>query len=263
MDLGLNGRIALVSGSYRGTGAGIARVLAGEGARVWVHGFEAEPAERVAAGIRERGGDATAVAGDMRNDEGADVIAAAVGPVDLLINNYGVAEGGSWQSGTADWSDQYEKNVLTGVRLTQRFTPGMRERGFGRVIFVGTVGTLRPAARMPHYYAAKAALPSITLSLAKELSGSGVTVNLVSPGILATPEVLQRFEALAEKRGVSTDRASVEKLILEKFMPNPTGRVGEPEDVGALVAFLCSERAGYLNAANIPIDGGAADAVRV
>ncbi len=262
MDLGLNGRIALVSGSYRGTGAGIARVLAREGARVWVHGFEAEAAERVAAEIREQGGDATSVAGDMRNDEGADAIAEAVGPVDLLVNNYGVAEGGNWQSETADWRDQYEKNVLTGVRLVQRFTPGMRERGFGRVIFVGTVGTLRPAARMPHYYAAKAALPSITLSLAKELSGSGVTVNLVSPGIVATDEVLERFTALAEKRGLATDRTSVEELILEKFMPNPTGRVGDPDDIGALVAFLCSERAGHINAANIPIDGGAADAVR-
>ncbi|MBW2242420.1 MAG: SDR family oxidoreductase [Deltaproteobacteria bacterium] len=259
----MTGRIALVSGSYRGTGAGIARVLAREGARVWVHGFEAEAAERVAAGIREQGGNATAVAGDIRNDEGADAIADAVGPIDLLINNYGVAEGGSWKSEMADWIDQYQKNVLTGVRLVQRLTPGMRERGFGRVIFVGTVGTLRPAARMPHYYAAKAALPSLTLSLAKELSGSGVTVNLVSPGIVATAEVLERFEAIAKKRGLPTDRSSVEELILEKFMPNPTGRVGEPEDVGSLVAFLCSEHAGYINAANIPIDGGAADAVRI
>ena len=153
--------------------------------------------------------------------------------------------------------------MLSGVRLAQRLTPGMRERGFGRVVFVGTVGTVRPAARMPHYYAAKAALPSVTLSLAKELSGSGVTVNLVSPGIVATDEVLERFAARARERGLGTDRASVERVILEEFMPNPTGRVGGPEDVGALVAFLCSERAAYVNAANVPIDGGAADAVRV
>ncbi len=262
MDLGLEGRVALVTGSYRGTGAGIARVLAAEGARVWVHGFEEAPAEAVVAAIRGAGGDARAVAGDMRTDAGANAIAEDVGAVDLLVNNYGVAEGGSWRSEPADWIDQYEKNVLSGVRLVQRLVPGMRERGFGRVIFVGTVGTVRPKSRMPHYYAAKSTLPALTLSLAKELAGSGITVNLVSPGILATDEVLERFADRARERGLSTDRASVEQVILEEFMPNPTGRVGGPEDVGALVAFLCSERAAYVNAANVPIDGGAADAVR-
>jgi acetoacetyl-CoA reductase len=119
----------------------------------------------------------------------------------------------------------------------------MRERGFGRVLFVSTVGAHRPGARLPHYYAAKQALLSMTVSLAKELGGSGITVNCVSPGIIATAEV----------------RARHGDTPPPTFMPIPVGRMGTPEDVGHLVAFLASPLAGYVSGANIRIDGGAAD----
>jgi NAD(P)-dependent dehydrogenase (short-subunit alcohol dehydrogenase family) len=261
MDLELEGRVALVTGSHRGTGEGIARVLAREGASVLVHGFEADVAAAAAAELARAGVAVRPVSGDMRTDAGALELAAQCGPVDVLVNNYGVAEGGSWQSPSDDWVDIYQKNVLSGLRLVQAFTPGMRERGFGRVIFIGTVGSVRPNARMPHYYASKAALPNMTVSLAKELAGTGITVNCVSPGIVATREVREGFTRRAERRGLPTDWQSVEQLILEEFMPNPAGLVGEPEDVGHLVAFLASERARYVNAANLRIDGGAADAV--
>lgn len=261
MDLALAGRSALVTGSYRGTGAGIARVLAQEGARVLVHGFEREPAEEVALAIRSGGGDAISVVGDMRTDRGAERLADEAGPVDVLVNNYGVAEGGSWQSSTEDWVDLYQKNVLSGVRLVHALTPGMKTRGWGRVIFVGTVGSARPSARMPHYYASKAALPNLTLSLAKELGGTGITVNCVSPGIVATGEIRERFTRRAEREGRPSDWPSVERDILEGFMPNPAGLVGEPEDVGNLVAFLASDRARYVNGADLRIDGGSADCV--
>ena len=115
MDLQLNGKRALITGSYRGTGAGLARVLAREGAQVWVHGFETEPAEAVAQSIRQEGFEAHAVAGDIRNDDGARDVAASVGEIDVLVNNYGVAEGGSWESPTEDWINIYHKNVLSGV----------------------------------------------------------------------------------------------------------------------------------------------------
>lgn len=262
MDLELTGKVALVTASYRGTGRGIAHVLAAEGAEVLVHGFEEAAAEEVAAEIKEKGGQARSVFGDIRTDEGGIEVAAQCGDVDLLVNNYGVAEAGTWTSPTEDWVDIYQKNVLSGIRMVQHLTPGMRTRGFGRVIFVATVGTVRPAARMPHYYASKATLPNLTASLAKELAGTGITVNCVSPGIVATTEVKESFTARAKKRGLPTDWASVQQLMLDEFMPNPTGHVGTPEEVGALVAFLCSNKANYMNAANIPIDGGAADAVR-
>ena len=194
MQLELAGRVAFVSGSHRGTGAGIARVLAREGAHV-------------------------------------------------LVNNYGAAEGpGFFDGGTDDWLSSYEKNVLSGVRLARAFAPEMRARGFGRIVFVGTIGTARPAARWPHYYAAKGALPVLVVSLAKELARSGVTVNLVSPGLIATAEVRARFSD-------------------ERLRDNPSGAVCTPEDVGRLVAFLASPHAASINAANLRIDGGSADCV--
>jgi 3-oxoacyl-[acyl-carrier protein] reductase len=259
MDLHLASRRVLVSGSSRGTGAGIARVLAREGATVYIHGFELEAAEVVARSIRDEGHDARAVAGDIRTDAGACAVAEAAGEIDILVNNYGVAETGTWESPTADWIDIYEKNVLSGVRLVQALTPGMKSRGWGRVVFVSTVGYARPNSRMPHYYASKMALVNMTLSLAKELAHTGITVNCISPGIIATPEIREMYERRAIQQGEPSDWASIEQRIVRGDMPNPAGIVGTPEDIGELVAFLASDRARYVNAANIRIDGGAAD----
>jgi len=268
MDLGLSERTALVTGSWRGTGRGIARVLAREGAHVLVHGFELEPARAVADALRAEGGRASAVAGDIRSADGADLVAdaaleAAAGRVDVLVNNYGVAEGPGWLDGEdADWLDLYHKNVLSGVRLVRRLVPGMKERGFGRVIFISTVGSVRPAARMPHYYASKAALPTMTVSLAKELAHTGITVNTVSPGLVATDEVKQRFLRLGAERGWGDTWEEVESHAARAFLDNPTGRVGAPEDVGELIAFLAGERSWYINGVDLRIDGGAADCAR-
>jgi len=253
-----------VTGAHRGTGRAIAAALAGEGARVWLHGFEASDAEREATALRAAGGDVRPVAGDVCSDAGADLVARTLladgGRVDVLVNNYGVAEGPGWFEGTtADWLQSYERNVLSGVRLVRALVPGMRERGFGRVIFVGTVGALRPGSRTPHYYAAKAALPNLAVSLAKELAGCGVTVNTVSPGILATDEVRAGFRRLAARRGWGDDEEQAERRAVAEWMPNPTGRAGRVEEVGALVAFLAGDRAGYIHGANLRIDGGAAD----
>jgi 3-oxoacyl-[acyl-carrier protein] reductase len=259
MDLELRNKTALVTGSYRGTGEGLARVLAREGARVFVHGFELAAAESVAQSIRKEGFEAQAVEGDIRTDEGAEQLADAVGEVDILVHNYGVAEGGSWESPIADWIDIYQKNVLSTVRLTQSLTPGMRDRGWGRVIFVSTVGYARPNSKMPHYYASKMALINMTLSLAKELANTGITVNCISPGIIATDEIRALLAKQAERKGLPTDWSSLEKAAARDFMPNPTGIIGDPEDIGHLVAFLSSDKARYINAANYRIDGGAAD----
>jgi len=266
MGTDLRDRVALVTGSYRGTGRGIAHVLAREGARVVVHGFEAAAAEVVVEEIRAAGGNALAVAGDIRNDTGGEQVLeetlTGVGGVDVLVNNYGVAEGPGWmQAESEDWIASYQKNVLSGVRLLRGLLPGMRERGFGRVIFVGTVGSARPGRGTPHYYAAKAALVAMTVSLAKEVAGTGITVNTVSPGLIATDEVKARFLERGARRGWGETWEEVAPHAAREFMNAPAGFVGEPEDVGQLVAFLASERARYIHGANVRIDGGAADCV--
>lgn len=264
MDLGLRGKTALVTASYRGTGRGIARVLAAEGASVLVHGFDADPAEAVAAELRAAGGDARAVAGDLLSDAGVAAMMAECGPVDILVANYGTAEGGSWFGEATDeaaWFDSYNKNVLSAVRVVRAAAGPMKAAGWGRIVLVGTVGSVRPGTRQPQYYVAKGALPAMTTSLAKELGGSGITVNLVSPGIIGTDEVRERFTERAARMGRPTDWPSVQQLIFEEFMDLPTKRVPDPEDVGRVVAFLAGDTGACITGANYHVDGGAADAV--
>lgn len=265
MDLGLDTKLALVTGGYRGTGSGIAAALAVEGARVLVHGFEPGQADAVVERIREAGGVADPVHGDLLSEAGADDVfdqVTAHGHLDVLVNNYGVAEGGSWSaSATFEWIESYEKNVLSGVRLVRRFAPSMRDRGWGRIIFLATVGSTRPGSTNPEYYAAKGALPSVTVSLAKELGATGITVNTVSPGIIATDEVVEMYTRRAQREGLATDPASIEQLMLDRFLPNPSGRVATPDDIGRVVAFVAGEPAWHINGAHLRVDGGAADCV--
>jgi NAD(P)-dependent dehydrogenase (short-subunit alcohol dehydrogenase family) len=266
VDLKLRGRVALVTGAYRGTGRGIARVLADEGASVVVHGFEREATERAVAELRNGGGDVRGVVGDLLTQTGTDALSkevlAAAGRVDVLVNNYGVAEGPGWLDGSdEDWLLSYQKNVLSGVRLVRSFAPGMRERRFGRVIFVGTIGAVRPRAAMPHYYAAKATLGNIAVSLAQELAGTGITVNTVSPGLVATDEVKASMIRRGAERGWGTTWEEVEPHAARSFFDAPAGFVGTPEDVGQLVAFLASELARYVDGATLKIDGGASGCV--
>jgi 3-oxoacyl-[acyl-carrier protein] reductase len=229
---------------------------------VLVHGFEPGQAEPVASEIRDAGGRADAIAGDIRTDEGsAEVASAALGTaerIDILVNNYGVAEGGAWfRSSSDDWIDQYQKNVLSAVRLSEAFVPGMREASWGRVLFLSTIGATRPAARMPHYYSAKAALLAASVSLAQSLAGTGITVNTVSPGLIDTEEVRQMMGKVAERAGEGGDWPEIERFATKEIAPNPTGRTARRSEVAALVAFLAGDVAGYINGQNIRIDGGA------
>lgn len=267
MNLELQGKRVLITGSHRGTGEATARAFAAEGATVFVHGFEPGQAEPVALSLAQYAGDAFAVHGDLTTEGGADTLAAAIGPqgVDVLVNNYGVAVGGRWDEDSSEhWHEMYERNVMTGVRMAKRVTPGMKERGWGRVIFVGTVGSVRPRAVMPGYYAAKAALPVVVLSLAKELAGTGITVNCVSPGVLRTAEVEAHFRTRAARKGWGDDWTEIERRALAETMSagSPATRLGLPSEVAATVVFLAGSQAAYINAIDLRVDGGAADCVR-
>jgi len=266
MDLGLDGRVALVTGSWRGTGAGVARVLAAEGATVLVHGLDAGTTGDTLASIETAGGVAHAVHGDIRTDAGAHELVASVQAatdrVDIVVNNYGVADGTTWDdSDGPSWHDSYDTNVVSAIRVTNALVPGMRAHGWGRIVFVATVGATRPGDRIPEYYAAKGALPSVTVSLAKHLTGTGITVNCVSPGVIATTEMVESFTRRAEAQGLGREWPAVERMVIEQLMPNPTGRVPFPDDVGRFIAMVVSESSWHLNGAHLRFDGGATGVV--
>ena len=255
MDLKLSNKTALVTGAHRGTGLIIATRLAAEGASVWLHGFSAEQAESAAADIPN----ARPVAGDITTDAGAaEVLAAIAGaPPEILVNNYGTADRGTWDDANTDaWLDAYQKNVLSAQRLIKGLLPTMRGGDFGRIINLGTVGSTRPNAVMPHYYAAKGALATMTIGLAKELAGTSIRVNLVSPGLILTPEVEANYLKHGKAKGWGSTWEEVEPHVAKDI---PIGRIVRREEVADLVCFLASPKTDALHAQNIRIDGGALD----
>lgn len=257
MDLQLGGRTALITGANRGTGQVIAQTLAAEGARVIMH----SPTKDGIAAANEVE-NALAVWGDLCTDAGAEQTLAqayaASEHIDILVNNYGTASAGKWQTASSDdWLDMYQKNVLSAARLCRGVSAGMRARGWGRIVQLGTIGSHQPNAIMPHYYAAKGALATMGVSLAKELAGSGITVNTVAPGLILTEELEAGYRLRAAKKGWGDDWQQIEASIVAHDFPNPCGRIARREEVADLVAFLCSERAGFINGQNIRIDGGA------
>ncbi len=254
VDLELAGKTALVSGSYRGTGLIIAKRLAEEGARVLVHGLEAGQAQTAVAEI----GCGEPVTGDITTDAGASALCdACPAQVDVLINNYGTADAGSWEeSDTEDWLRSYQKNVLSAQRLIRQLLPQMRALGWGRIINLGTVGSTRPNNRMPQYYAAKGALATMTVSLAKEVAGTGIGVNLVSPGVILTPEVKAAYLKHGQKKGWGDTWEEIEPHVAKDI---PHGRIVSREEVASLIAFLASPLANGIHGQNIRVDGGALD----
>ena len=255
MNLNLDGKVALVTGSYRGTGAGIAETLGAEGAHVIVHGFTEDETEAVFEELTEKEIRVTRLEADflaLDNDE----IESLLPPIDILINNYGKPKGSSWESAEF-WKDEWEHNVLMAVKLCQVVIAGMSERGWGRILFMGTIGTENPGTHSPGYYGSKAALAPIIKSLARELKQTGITVNMLNPGMIATQEVKEMLKKKAERKGINDDWSEIESWATTEFMPNLTGRLSSPQSIGEIAAFLVSDLAFQINGAIIPVDGGA------
>ena len=262
MQLELAGKTALVTGSNRGTGLIIASQLANEGAQVILHSLEPGVSQDAAENITN----AKAVDGDITSDAGAEQVSSQLAALnvkpDILVNNYGTAVAGSWASLSADdWVDAYQKNTLSAVRMVNLLMPHMRQQKFGRIVNLGTIGSTRPNSRMPHYYASKGAMANLTVSLAKELKSTGITVNLVSPGLIRTPEVEAHYLEKAKQSGWGDTWAEAESQITEHYNPNLIGRMATREEVANIVIFLCSAAASFMTAQNIRVDGGAVDIV--
>jgi NAD(P)-dependent dehydrogenase (short-subunit alcohol dehydrogenase family) len=250
VDLGLADRVCIVTGSTAGIGLETARLLAHEGARVVTSGRSAE-----APGV----GETLHVAGDLsRPDAPGELVAAtevALGRVDCLVNNVGAAYQRSFEELTdADWEELWQLNVMSYVRAIQAVLPGMRERGFGRIVNVSSTAGKRPSTGMPDYSVTKAAVLSLSRLVADVYTADGILCNAVTPGPTASPAWLAPgglADQAAERSG--QDR---EEVLAGVGKGRPLGRLAESEEIAAVIVFLCSDRAGYVTGAAWSVDGG-------
>jgi NAD(P)-dependent dehydrogenase (short-subunit alcohol dehydrogenase family) len=269
MDLQLQGKRALVTGSSIGLGAAIARALAAEGVAVAIHGRQPDRTYAVAADIESRGGKVAVVLGDLTVESEANNVAdnaiGQLGGIDILINNAGGSgEKLGWNNTPIrTWIEAYDRNVLAAVRLIDRLLLPMQQSGWGRIVNVSSVAGVMPQPTGPEYSASKAAINNLSLSLTKALGASGVTVNTVSPGMILTPKLEEVFRQMATMNGWVANGAAwdeIERAFL-KVSQVPLGRIGHVDEVAHAVVFLCSPLASYITGADLRIDGGVVPAL--
>jgi len=262
VDLQLEGKRALVTGSSSGIGFGIAKALAAEGCAVVVHGRNVERTEANAAAIGETGATVATAIGDLSSDEGAAAVAtaaeSALGGIDILVNNAGggteVSNPSWFTTPLPAWIETYQMNVMAASRLIHRFAPAMREQGWGRIIQIGSMAGTIPTSAQPDYAAAKAAMLAMSLGLSKALKGSGVTVNTVTPGMIWTAGLEDFLRDFAAKRGWDDIQTAADYIL--KGTGQTVVRIGQPEDVAHAVAYLASPLADFVNGVNMHVDGG-------
>ena len=261
MDLRLTNKRALVTGSTDGIGKAIAERLASEGAQVTIHGRNREKAERVAERIREAGGTVGIAIGDVGTDDGVAAVIAEIEqgePIDILVNNAGHYDNRNWWTATTeDWISTNHTDVLSAVRFIKALVASMKERGWGRVVQIGSGTGAQPFADYPQYCAVNAARTNMTVSLARELKGTGVTSNIISPGLIVTDSVRAWFSALGKENGWGETWDEIEAAAVREILPNDIGRFGKPEEVADVVALLASPLSSYVSGANWRVDGGA------
>jgi 3-oxoacyl-[acyl-carrier protein] reductase len=243
MDLGLGGRVGLVTGASQGIGLGIARALAAEGASVAVSSRSAERIEAAASEIGARPfvhdtTDLDGVAGLV------DRIEAELGPLEVLVTNTGGPPGGDPLEFTREqWQDAHRELMLGPMALIERAVPGMRERGFGRILSVSSSAAREPLPNLMLSSAHRSGMLATFRTLARRLAADGITFNTILPGRIATARLEELYGSLDEAEAVARDEV-------------PAGRLGTIEEVGAAAAFLCSAPAGYITGMALAVDGG-------
>jgi 3-oxoacyl-[acyl-carrier protein] reductase len=244
MDLGLDGRVALVTGASKGLGRGIAAELAAEGARVAVSSRSRERIEATAADIG-----ATGYVHDSQDVDGAaglvDVVESDLGPLDILVTNTGGPPAGPDPLGFTreQWEAAYRELVLAPMAFVERAMPGMRERGFGRVVNVASTSVREPIPVLMLSNAHRSALLAAFKTVAREVARDGVTVNSVLPGRIATDRMIE----------TAGSREAAEEAAHHQV---PAGRLGTVEELAAVATFLCSTRASYVTGTAVLVDGG-------
>ncbi len=245
MDLGLQGKRALITGAGRGLGACIAHDLAQQGVEVCLLSRTQSELEAVVASIQADGGKASYQLFDLATDAATDLITRleATGPIDILIGNAArqTVPAKLTRMPDSEWTEAIETDLNGTYRLLKSVLPGMQERGWGRVILIGSVAGMVGTSAYPAYCTIKAAYEGLVKNLAIDYSKYGITVNLVSPGFIET----ERFKKAAPPQ------------LLEKFrQASAVKRLAQPEDIAPVVSFLASQQAGFLTGINLPVCGG-------
>jgi 3-oxoacyl-[acyl-carrier protein] reductase len=255
MDLGLRDCVCVVTGSTGGIGRETARLLAEEGARVVVAGRDAERVERA----RSEAGAALGVIADLAEAGAAESLVAeateALGQIDVLVNNVGVAYQTSFEELTDEqWDELWRLNVMSYVRAIRAVVPGMREQGSGVIVNVSSTAGKRPSLSMPNYSVTKAAVLSLSRLVADAYAKDGIRCNAVTPGPTATAAWLGDG-GLADQQAARSGRTR-EEVLESVGAGRPLGRLAQPEEIAAVIAFLCSKRASYVTGAAWSADGG-------
>lgn len=253
MDLGIKGRTAIVCAASKGLGKGCALALAKEGVNVVISARGKEALEATAAEIRKQTGvTVTAVAGDVTTEAGRQALLAACPKPDILINNAGGPPPGDFKDFTLDhWRQAVEGNMLTPIALIHATIYGMMDRGFGRVVNITSASIKNPIANLELSNGARLGLTGAVAVLARKAVAKNVTINGILPGPFDTDRLRNTTKSMAEKAG-----KPLEAVEAERKSAVPAKRFGTTDEFGAIVAFLCSQHAGYITGQNILPDGG-------
>ena len=257
MDLGIRGRVALVAASSRGLGRAVAEELAGEGCDLIMCARGADALREAAEALREKSRvRVAAISADLTDPREVEKVietgARELGPVDILVTNTGGPPAGPFEQHSPEaWADAVRQNLDSVVNLVRGVLPGMKQRRWGRIINVTSIAAKQPVDGLILSNAVRAAVTGMARTLANEVARFNVTVNNVLPGYTRT----QRVDELAERRAKQAG-ITVEEAFAEWEREIPMGRLGEPREFGAMVAFLASERASYITGTSIPVDGG-------
>jgi len=254
MDMGLQGKRALVCASSKGLGLGCARALAAEGVHLVMNARGQDALDAAADTIRaEFGVDVTTVACDITTQEGQAAVLKAADDLDILVTNAGGPPPGVW----SDWDrDDFiaalDANMLTPIALMKAVLPGMMARGWGRVVNITSQSVKAPIPALGLSNAARTGLTGYVAGTARQVAGKGVTINNLLPGIHATDRAVQLDTGVSEAQGISMQAARE-----QRYATIPAGRYGTSDDFGAACAFLCSAQAGFIVGQNLLLDGGA------